>query len=158
METIAIEGNGSRPSHSGTGYHEWGVMFTLNATEVHAVCYRLCSKQSNSMKSDNPHSGIYETDISSTLDCISTMTPTCSQGGVAIVFEGQNASANDTVSPTLLAGRSDTHYVPCVCKKVDDGVISLGHDVRSCQFVQGVADPLTATDYKQPTIIAYERR
>jgi len=36
-KTIAIEGNGSRPSHKGDGYSESGVMYTLNATEQHAV-------------------------------------------------------------------------------------------------------------------------
>lgn len=35
--TICIEGNGSRPSHKGDGYSESNVMYTLNATEQHAV-------------------------------------------------------------------------------------------------------------------------
>jgi hypothetical protein len=33
-----LEGNGSRPSHSGDGYSESEVMYTLNSTEHHAVC------------------------------------------------------------------------------------------------------------------------
>lgn len=37
---IAIEGNGARPSHMGTGCSESGVQFTLNTTEVHAVCFQ----------------------------------------------------------------------------------------------------------------------
>ena len=36
---IAIEGNGSRPSHSGDGWSETEVMYTLNSTEVHAVAF-----------------------------------------------------------------------------------------------------------------------
>lgn len=36
---VSIEGNGSRPSHHGTGYSEGERMFTLNATEHHAVAY-----------------------------------------------------------------------------------------------------------------------
>ena len=36
---IALEGNGSRPSHRGSGYNESGKMFTLNTIEVHSVCY-----------------------------------------------------------------------------------------------------------------------
>ena len=32
-----VEGNGSRPSHKGDGFKESDVMYTLNATEVHAV-------------------------------------------------------------------------------------------------------------------------
>jgi DNA (cytosine-5)-methyltransferase 1 len=35
---IAIEGNGSRPSHRGDGYAERDTSFTLNATEHHGVC------------------------------------------------------------------------------------------------------------------------
>ena len=38
-ETIAIEGNGARPSHQGKGYSEDDVSFTLNATEQHGVAY-----------------------------------------------------------------------------------------------------------------------
>lgn len=34
-----IEGNGSRPSHKGDGYKESEVMYTLNATEHHAVAF-----------------------------------------------------------------------------------------------------------------------
>lgn len=34
---VAIEGNGTRPSHNGDGYKETNVMYTLNATEQHAV-------------------------------------------------------------------------------------------------------------------------
>lgn len=36
---VAIEGNGSRPSHKGDGYKESDVMYTLNTTEVHAVAF-----------------------------------------------------------------------------------------------------------------------
>lgn len=37
---IVLEGNGSRPSHSGDGYSESEVSYTLNAVEQHAVAYR----------------------------------------------------------------------------------------------------------------------
>lgn len=36
---VAIEGNGMRPSHKGTGISDEGVSYTLNATEVHGVGY-----------------------------------------------------------------------------------------------------------------------
>lgn len=36
---IVIEGNGSRPSHYGKGYSDGNVMYTLNATEQHAVAF-----------------------------------------------------------------------------------------------------------------------
>ena len=34
-----VEGNGSRPSHHGDGYQEDDVMYTLNATEQHAIAF-----------------------------------------------------------------------------------------------------------------------
>ena len=54
----------------------------------HAVCYGMCSYDSNSMKSDNPNSGIYEADTSRTLD-LNGGNPACNQGGMMVV---QNAS------------------------------------------------------------------
>lgn len=46
--------------------------------------YGICSKQSNAMKSANPHSGFYEAETSRTLDK-SGGNPNCNQGGIAIV-------------------------------------------------------------------------
>lgn len=46
--------------------------------------YGICSKDSNAMKSDNPHSGVYEADTSRTIDR-GGGNPTCNQGGIAIV-------------------------------------------------------------------------
>ena len=34
---IALEGNGSRPSHQGGGWNDSGVMYTLNSVEQHSV-------------------------------------------------------------------------------------------------------------------------
>ncbi len=39
IAVVAIEGNGSRPSHNGDGYKEGETMYTLNATEQHAVAF-----------------------------------------------------------------------------------------------------------------------
>ena len=36
---VVVEGNGQRPSHKGDGYKESETMYTLNATEMHAVAY-----------------------------------------------------------------------------------------------------------------------
>jgi DNA (cytosine-5)-methyltransferase 1 len=41
VQTIAIEGNGARPSHKGNGYKETDKMYTLNTTEVHGVAYSM---------------------------------------------------------------------------------------------------------------------
>lgn len=39
MAVVALEGNGARPSHKGSGYSEDNISFTLNATEQHGVAY-----------------------------------------------------------------------------------------------------------------------
>ena len=46
--------------------------------------YGICSKDSNSMKSENPNSGFYKADSSRTLDG-NGGNPTCNQGGIAVV-------------------------------------------------------------------------
>lgn len=51
--------------------------------------YGICSKESNAMKSDNPHSGIYEAETSRTLDG-NGGNPSCNQGGMAVVAFAQN--------------------------------------------------------------------
>ena len=82
--TIWLEGNGSRPSHRGDGWRESDVMYTLNSTEVHTVCYGISPYNSNAMLSDNPHSGIYKADTSRTLD-LNGGNPCCNQGGLCVV-------------------------------------------------------------------------
>ena len=47
------------------------------------VVYGICSQNSNSMKSDNPYSGIYEAETTRTLD-LNGGNPCCNQGGMAV--------------------------------------------------------------------------
>ena len=51
--------------------------------------FGICSKDSNAMKSDNPHSGIYEAETARTLDG-NGGNPSCNQGGIAVVTFTQN--------------------------------------------------------------------
>lgn len=46
--------------------------------------YGICSKESNAMKFDNPHSGVYKADTSRTIDG-NGGNPGCNQGGIAVV-------------------------------------------------------------------------
>lgn len=46
--------------------------------------YGICAKDSNSMKSDNPHSGFYEADTARCLDG-NGGNPSCNQGGIAVI-------------------------------------------------------------------------
>lgn len=78
--------------------------------------YSICSDASNSIKSSNPHSGIYEANTSRTLDQ-NGGSPACNQGGIAIVqaigFSGKNSATmnlcpSEELSPTLRSG-AETH-------------------------------------------------
>jgi len=58
---------------------------------VPVQAYGICSKDSNAMKSDNPHSGFYEAATARTLDA-NGGNPGCNQGGIAVVEpEGMSA-------------------------------------------------------------------
>jgi DNA (cytosine-5)-methyltransferase 1 len=80
--------------------------------------FGICSYASNSMKSSNPHSGIYEAKTSRTLD-LNGGSPACNQGGMAIVqciepgalSRGQGERVWDKC-PTLRANMGDNQ--PCV--------------------------------------------
>lgn len=85
---------GTRP-HSKTEGQEWKEADTANTlntfdvgenrcNELAVKAYGICSKDSNSMKSDNPNSGIYEADTARTLDA-NGGNPGCNQGGMAVV-------------------------------------------------------------------------
>lgn len=47
--------------------------------------YNIGSYHSNAWKSDNPHSGVYETEVSKTLDALNCGYHACNQGGTAVV-------------------------------------------------------------------------
>lgn len=72
------------------GYQE-ELSTTLNAESggnkpavVTSAAYGICSYASNSMKSSNPHSGVYKAETSRTLD-LNGGNPACNQGGIAVV-------------------------------------------------------------------------
>ena len=52
--------------------------------ELVVQAFGICSKESNAMKSDNPHSGFYEAQTARTLDC-NCNNPSSNQGGIAVV-------------------------------------------------------------------------
>ncbi len=94
---------------------------TLNTTDRHAVAtkvYGIGAYNSEGMKSNNPHSGVYEANTSRTLD-LNGGSPACNQGGMAIVqciepgalSRGQGERVWDKC-PTLRANMGDNQ--PCV--------------------------------------------
>ena len=63
------------------------------------TAYRIGSYESNAMKSANPHSGIYKTDVSATLDT-SGGNPACNQGGTIIVSDCHDTCKDVTIINT----------------------------------------------------------
>ena len=66
---------------------------------VESKAFAICSKESNSMKSDNPDSGFYETDTARTIDT-SNQSPIKNQGGIAIVENIKNYDVRITSEGT----------------------------------------------------------
>ena len=93
---------------------------SCNNDQTVFVPFGICSNDSNSMKSDNPHSGIYHAETARTLDG-NGGNPSCNQGGIAVVsVQGsmigradkngpQGSGINEDVSFTLNA--TDRHAV-----------------------------------------------
>ena len=96
-----------------------------------AVAYGICSYESNFMKSNNPHSGIYEADTARTLD-LNGGNPACNQGGICIcepvafrktahprtADEGQGweeATVNDTLN---IFDSGETRTPTLVCEPI----------------------------------------
>ena len=79
--------------------------------------YGISSYDSNAMKSDNPHSGIYKADTSRTLD-LNGGNPGCNQGGMAVVqgADVYNGELTGETAATLTAAScsSPTHSGPSV--------------------------------------------
>jgi DNA (cytosine-5)-methyltransferase 1 len=78
-------------------------------TLIEPICYGICSDGSNSMKSDNPNSGIYIADTSRTLDG-NGGNPSCNQGGIAVcepkVYDARG-NGDGEVSCTITGDHQD---------------------------------------------------
>ena len=94
--------------------------------------FGICSYDSNSMKSDNPHSGIYEATTTRTLDA-NGGNPACNQGGVAVVCVDQGAgksscSVSEDLSPTLACTHGGE---PVVCVEGNGTRPSRLHNIQT---------------------------
>lgn len=123
-QCVALEGNGSRPSHRGDGASVEGVSYTLNAVEQHQVaygvdnnsvveCYKLDSTASNSMKSNNPHSGIHKAEVSACLDT-TIPEPSKAQGGNVVVECYENHAQDSRVKPVDTANTLGANNGDCL--------------------------------------------
>lgn len=72
---------------------------SCNNDQTLFVPFGICSDRSNSMKSDNPHSGIYKAETARTLDG-NGGNPSCNQGGIAVVsVQGSMIGRSDKNGP-----------------------------------------------------------
>jgi len=100
---------------------------TFIATKV----YGICSYASNSMKSDNPHSGIYEAETSRTLD-LNGGSPACNQGGMAIVQTYSFQRSDEYKETDEASTQSRRQY-----KAATDLVVSPTYALDRASFNQG---------------------
>ena len=112
------------------------------------AAYGICSKDSNSMKSENPKSGFYKAETSRTLDG-NGGNPSCNQGGIAVVaIEGNgtrpshhgNGYSEEGVGYTLNA--TEQHGI---AYGIDRATYNMG---RNAQYAISIQEEV------EPTIVA----
>lgn len=117
--------------------------------------YGICSKDSNSMKSDNPHSGIYKADTSRTLDG-NGGNPGCNQGGIAVVeshaIQGSMIGRNEKNDPQ---GDGINEDVSFTLNTVDRHAVYTMTTGSFAQVAEDKAPTVLARDYKDPTAVCY---
>ncbi len=115
--------------------------------------YGICSKASNAMLSDNPHSGIYEAETSRTLDA-NGGNPGCNQGGIAVVesyaIQGSMIGREDKNGPQ---GDGVNEDVAFTLNTVDRHAVYAMTTGYFTQVEEDTSPTLTARDFKDPTTI-----
>lgn len=167
-----VEGGAGEPGafgETGQGYWQRGVQ-TLRAEGENRpsrpsncivqsggqTAYGISAFDSNAMKSDNPHSGIYKADTSRTLD-LNGGSPACNQGGVAIVcpIEGNGSRAShfgngygEPGDPSFTLNTIERH-----------GVAAYGIDQQGgkggANYTEDIAPTLAADSHGTPHGVAY---
>ena len=83
-------------------FEESGTAWKRAATDFEkrtkATVFGICSKDSNSMKSENPKSGFYEADVTRALDC-NGGNPSCNQGGMVVIQSGVSSIDGGETEP-----------------------------------------------------------
>lgn len=115
--------------------------------------YGICSKDSKAMKSDIPHSGVYEADTSRTIDR-GGGNPTCNQGGIAIVesyaLQGSMIGREDKNGPQ---GDGVNKDVAFTLNTVDRHAVYAMTTGYYAQVSKEQAPTLLSRDYKDAAII-----
>jgi len=109
--------------------------------------FGISSKDSNGMKSANPHVGYYHADTSRTLDA-NGGNPTCNQGGT-IVIEGNGTRPSHQGDGYK---ESDVMYT---LNTVDRHAVYAMTTGSFAQVAEDTAPTMLARDYKDPTAVCY---
>lgn len=138
-----IEGNGSRPSHRGDGYKESDVMYTLNATEQHAVAFaEVHATLSANDGSKGPSSQMMKNPEENFVGEVSYGI------GRPAMNQGYNAKFSfqieEEVEPTLVASGASGVAHP----RFSSSKASFFTEAN-----EECANTLVATDYKDPPIV-----
>ena len=116
-----------------------------------AVVYGICSKDSNSMKSDNPHSGFYEAETVRTLDA-NGGNPSCNQGGMAVVaLQGSMIGRKDENGPQ---GSGINEDVSFTLNATDHHAVAYGIDRAAFNQGKNARFGITVDEEVEPPIIA----
>lgn len=138
-----VEGNGTRPSHKGDGYKESDIMYTLNATEQHAVAF--ADVHATLSANDGPKGP--SSQMLGTPEENFVGEPAYGIGRPAM-NQGYNAKFSfqieEEVEPTIVAAGASgvAHPIYCTSK-------SSFHTIAE----ENLAGTLVATDYKDPPIV-----
>ena len=155
------KGNGANivaVHQNASGAEGEGTSGTAKRSAGDASVYGICSYESNAMKSNNPHSGIYEADTSRTLDN-NGGNPACNQGGM-VVLEGNGSRPSHQGDGYI---ESDTMYTlnsteihavlgtyQSVTGALNPGAHPGSYNGQDAYNDMLVAASLSARDYKGP--------
>lgn len=138
-----IEGNGSRPSHKGDGYKESEVMYTLNATEQHAVAF--AEVHATLSANDGPKVSSSQMMKNPEENFVGEVTYGI---GRPAMNQGYNAKFSfqieEEVEPTLVASGASGVAHP---------IFSSSKASFFTETSEEFANTLVATDYKDPPIV-----
>ena len=117
--------------------------------------YGISSKDSNAMKSSNPHSGIYEAETSRTIDG-NGGNPGCNQGGIAVVesyaIQGSMIGRDDKNGPQ---GDGINEDVSFTLNTVDRHAVYAMTTGSFTQVAEEQSPTLMARDFKDPNAVCY---
>ena len=112
--------------------------------------YGICSKDSNAMKSDNPHSGIYKAETARTLDG-NGGNPSCNQGGIAVCVQGSMIGREEKNGPQGSGINEDTAFT---LNTADRHAVAYSMTTGGFSEVnEEKAATLMAQDFKDPQIV-----